>query len=482
MTTIFAVAVLAVTVGQQHVHAKPCPENSLFIYSYEHGEESHCACLEKTRCIGAKCVAGGAKNDVYGFYNTPYHSGFQSSCLDCYCLTSSQTASNVALSYPHKLRTSPDGQQFREFPDPLFEQSCRALPDHVPYKPPVALARQKWLHFPKAGSSFSSTIYHYACRNFPGARVFSDLNDPEIPVYQNTTCSFCWLPCGTKCGGFTFWAPHDGLNRRRKSKKGNYDYLPRPFLEKKCVSQLQGWMQAHYPMPRRSKTINGTGLAMFRHPARRLVSAFNYGRHSFGMNRLEKLRMLRVTPTLESYVNFPGIASCMTKMLLGQNCAHYVKLDSMLLEEAKRRVRYDLGFVGLSEHWNASICLFHRRYGGPMHPLELANLRPTGNGTEARKDVFNKVRQSVEGTETGRRLLSIEDECLRPSRYVAPGAQRASSHPDKSGQKRREHPHPAPRPIRLGNLRICGAGVPAPLAGIRLARRVQVKLTSAIGD
>ena len=125
------------------------------------------------------------------------------------------------------------------------------------------------------------------------------------------------------------------------------------------------------------------------------------------MNRNERLRMLQVTPTLESFVNFPGIASCMTKMLLGFNCAHHVKLDMGLLAEAKRRVLYDLGFLGLSEHWNASICLFHRKYGGAMHPIELANLRPSGNGTEARHAVFQQARNEL--TDSKRRRLLSQD-------------------------------------------------------------------------
>jgi hypothetical protein len=141
---------------------------------------------------------------------------------------------------------------------------------------------------------------------------------------------------------------------------------------------------------------------------------------SIGMNRNERLRMLQITPTLESFVNFPGISSCMTKMLLGFNCAHHVKLDMGLLAEAKRRVLYDLGFVGLSEHWNASICLFHRKYGGAMHPIELANLRPSGNGSEARHAVFQQARDELTGADTTgrRRLLSKEttEDDIEPQR------------------------------------------------------------------
>jgi hypothetical protein len=115
----------------------------------------------------------------------------------------------------------------------------------------------------------------------------------------------------------------------------------------------------------------------------------------FGGDYIPLCVALQVTTTLEAFINFPGIASCMAKMMLGFNCGHYVRLELDQLEEAKRRVRQDMAFVGLSEHWNASICLFHRKYGGRMDATELANLRPgTEDAGKARHDVFQQVLQA----------------------------------------------------------------------------------------
>ena len=35
-----------------------------------------------------------------------------------------------------------------------------------------------------------------------------------------------------------------------------------------------------------------------------------------------------------------------------------------MVREALRRVRHDLLFVGLTERWDAAVCLFHARLGG----------------------------------------------------------------------------------------------------------------------
>ena len=158
--------------------------------------------------------------------------------------------------------------------------------------------------------------------------------------------------------------------------------------------------------------------------------------------------MLEVTHTLESFANFPGVAGCQTKMLIGYTCTAFVDLTaagegsrfsasaaalfSSIFNEmqshtrthrhtrarahlciataevdaAKRVVANDLALAGIMEHWTASVCLFHRMYGGAMHPSELTNLRPTMNRTEdgansqrrneARKSVVNEMLQKVQ--------------------------------------------------------------------------------------
>jgi hypothetical protein len=45
-----------------------------------------------------------------------------------------------------------------------------------------------------------------------------------------------------------------------------------------------------------------------------------------------------------------------------------------MVEEACRRLHL-MAFVGISDHWNATVCLLHGMYGGEEHAVEYANVR-----------------------------------------------------------------------------------------------------------
>lgn len=106
-------------------------------------------------------------------------------------------------------------------------------------------------------------------------------------------------------------------------------------------------------------------------------------------------------------------------MVLGQNCAFAAPINADGLAKAKARVA-DFGFVGLQEHWNASVCLFHRQFGAPMHITELINLRPgAGQSREVRSDVSRSSREELsaqdaskdeDGQGARRRLLAADDD------------------------------------------------------------------------
>ena len=81
---------------------------------------------------------------------------------------------------------------------------------------------------------------------------------------------------------------------------------------------------------------------------------------------------------LQSCLAIEGIKGCQTKMVLGVPCAAPLRLNATLLKEATRRVLHDFAFVGLTDRWNASVCLFHAKYGGEVYAAEFANSRPGG--------------------------------------------------------------------------------------------------------
>jgi len=64
--------------------------------------------------------------------------------------------------------------------------------------------------------------------------------------------------------------------------------------------------------------------------------------------------------------------------VLGVPCAAPFALNASLLAEAARRLRDDFLFVGLTEDFDASVCLFHARLGGTTLPVaaQFLNGRP----------------------------------------------------------------------------------------------------------
>jgi hypothetical protein len=88
----------------------------------------------------------------------------------------------VAGKYELIDSSDPQIRQFRDFEDQLFQATCRTVDGAR--EPPIALDHLRWFHIPKAGSSFTSTLYHYLCRSFPGARMFQDVNSSEAEAYK----------------------------------------------------------------------------------------------------------------------------------------------------------------------------------------------------------------------------------------------------------------------------------------------------------
>ena len=137
-----------------------------------------------------------------------------------------------------------------------------------------------------------------------------------------------------------------------------------PYCDPKV--SWQGALQSHFVLPRDMTGYKAAIVGNFRDPRRRLVSAFNDNKHSFGIDVVNREKMVQSTPTLKDYVDSPFIKSCQTKMLLGQYCGKPLDMTRPLLMEARRRIDR-MAFVGLTEYFNQSVCLFYHRMGGVPH-------------------------------------------------------------------------------------------------------------------
>lgn len=67
-----------------------------------------------------------------------------------------------------------------------------------------------------------------------------------------------------------------------------------------------------------------------------------------------------------TFVTWPDLRACQTKMVLGHFCNQNISLGEKELKEAQRRIREDFLFVGVLEFYHESVCLYHQ-VGPPFH-------------------------------------------------------------------------------------------------------------------
>ena len=252
--------------------------------------------------------------------------------------------------------------------------------------PPRSQRRIGWLHVPKTGTSFMNTVLHHSCDLSPG---FEDLSVSHfIAAEQNgvddhgttlaPTLNNAWvhvdrlLNVSQRC--FAARLVDRGrrviLSTNRKQEGG---------------SPMVGW-RPHIPLPAgshhwESSSSYGRIVSLFRRPAQRLASAFHHAGGPHGVAPPDR----RHVTSMREYVRYcPGGGSGLHETssiqcvrhkqcayVIGRPCAH-----ASDAREAIERLRGPgLAFVGLTEFWDVSVCLFHRLLGQQPHPVEFEPTR-----------------------------------------------------------------------------------------------------------
>ena len=212
-----------------------------------------------------------------------------------------------------------------------------------------------WLHFPKAGTSFIATIWNYACGQG------GDLLDLTVSDKYGPHCGHCY--------DFAL------MERYPKAEYCTEGVLHRSFTT------------THRPVSEEQLLRDQIrAAALFRQPSQRIISAHNDGFHANGFSKNDTEALLTACrgnssiASHECFARFPGIAGCMTRMLTGKTCAEgsvargAAPFDGgkALVLDAKKTIA-GLAFVGLTERWNETVCLFHRMFGGSINPAEFMN-------------------------------------------------------------------------------------------------------------
>lgn len=221
----------------------------------------------------------------------------------------------------------------------------------------------QWLHIPKAGTSFISTIWGYACGR---GDLPLDLNvDPKA------------APDCLSCYDFALM-----------------DRYPKDMF---CAEGVlhPSFQTQHKPMTGADMDEGVSAIGLFRKPAQRLISAYIDGYHTQGFSEQSyvALRNQCDGQTVACFARFPGVAGCSTRMLTGKRCAEDpadypggMPSPVELVPEALKALN-KMKFVGITEEWDESVCLFHLMFGGVLYSDEFHDVH---QGPRDRSNVWDE--------------------------------------------------------------------------------------------
>lgn len=220
-------------------------------------------------------------------------------------------------------------------------------PDHPSSRP---VERLKWVHVPKCGSSFVNTLITWGCPGIAEDEVITsyDLdsvaNGPAIWMQSHSSACSDKLDISCEHAPISSTAPSDSV----------------AF----CVEE------------------EGVGFAaMFRQPEQRILSGFHHYNLPWGAQD---------STTEGDYAKLA--AGCSTNMLIGRGC---MSTDPLTPEDdaAAKGSLEKFAFVGLTEEWDLSVCLFHKIFGTDCNRREFQNIRPgvdrASNGDQYDVSVLN---------------------------------------------------------------------------------------------
>lgn len=219
-----------------------------------------------------------------------------------------------------------------------------------------------WLHIPKCGTSFGNTLFHFANRSLPeNASMDAVAAEARLAAARR----------GHQKASIRKGFPVGSVWRRRYP----------------MATWFRGifWLKGAERSPSNHHAISEDVLrrfrcslyGLFRDPVLRAESAFH---HFAPKNNL----------TRKQYA--ARIVGSATKMVSGQSFGLACVAPRGSAECLTERPRIEVAlrrlpafqFVGLTEQYALSICLFHATVGGPCLPVEFQNVRPGDyNGSEA---------------------------------------------------------------------------------------------------
>ena len=216
--------------------------------------------------------------------------------------------------------------------------------------PAAPTAPLLWVHVPKSGNAFLQTLLWTVCASWPRDWSIMDYTGKNMAKYFERYSISSHCPDGMVEGTRPDF--HGGLGGGDATGGNNDEGAQMPAVD----SQYD----AH----------RGNLVAMFRRPDERVVSSF--------WSRIGTDRGFPDTADLDAYRQ--RAAGCITKTLTRGGAYPCMESDVPPTDEevnvAIERLRNGFAFVGLTEEWNLSMCLWHAMIGGTPYVEEFQTYRP----------------------------------------------------------------------------------------------------------
>lgn len=283
-----------------------------------------------------------------------------------------------------------------------FKSAVRSKTDHtqlsdsdLPYRffmkklpylqsTPEATLPLAWLHVPKCGSSFANTLLHTPglCPSLTG-----------FVVNSTTSCQGCK---GTSCQSCTYFNDHMMSNFKKEHNAVENCPGLLKWSNHKCLDEVD---EQNRGFVHTFKDYINHGVTMLRQPEDRLISSFHHNLRSWPIDTLgngsytDLLRRIQESslPDPELLMEYAKkIQGCTAKMLTEackpkDICGSPGTISQDKVEVAKKRLE-TFAFVGLTDQWNLSICLFRKMFGGECYGSDFSNTRDSFVGGEASED------------------------------------------------------------------------------------------------
>tara|TARA_R110002050_G_scaffold189194_1_gene323812 strand:- start:160 stop:924 length:765 start_codon:yes stop_codon:yes gene_type:complete len=142
----------------------------------------------------------------------------------------------------------------------------------------------------------------------------------------------------------------------------------------------KNWPIGHHIPLNPSQTTDVTNVVTFiRSPRHRLLSQF-FGvqgdQYKLLNSSFSQLSVREKNDAILAFANKYHYQGCQTKMVLGVRCQDPVGPEKLRILDACKRVN-NFAFVGITDQWEASVCLFHHLFGGNFGQEEGKNMRKT---------------------------------------------------------------------------------------------------------